>query len=329
MQKNLFTDWYLPEDDPISGYVYPGPVRIKENAVLIQRALSLVEMCREKGAEEFSLNDGFDSFRGHRIDTIQGYVYSLRKVPNTIPDFSKLGFSGTVQSLMMHKKLTTGGFVLICGETGQGKSTTCASFIKSRLERFGSFCLTLENPPEAPLHGPHGPSGMCIQTDVKTGQFGDALRGAVRCYPTQANNMLFVGEIRDPETAGEALRIAINGHLVVSSIHGADILSSIKRFMSLALSYNNMSEMEARSVFSTALRLVVHQRLKDVQDGSKRLEAKVLFSPSANSPVANRIRQGHIDSLSTDVQQQEELLNRGYLEKLLEMYSTTNIVDKA
>lgn len=328
MKLSNFTDWYIPENDPVSGYVYPGPIKIKENGNVIHRALNLVEICKEKNTEEFSIKDGGECFRGHRIDTVEGYVYSLRKVPNTIPEFARLGFDKSVQSLMLHKKLMTGGLVLVCGETGQGKSTTCSSFIKARLEKFGSFCLTLENPPEAPLHGSHGSNGICIQTDVKSGSFGEALRGAVRCYPTQGNSILFVGEIRDPETAGEALRIAVNGHLVISSLHGGDIISSLKRFTSLAYSYNNMSEIEARSLFSTSLRLVVQQRLIDLP-GGKKMDAKILFSPGTSSPVANRIRQGHIDSLSTDVQQQEELISRGQIERLLDMYSSSGIVDKA
>lgn len=218
---------------------------------------------------------------------------------------------------MLHERLNSGGLVIISGETGQGKSTTCAALIRARLERYSSFCLTLENPPELPLHGLHGERGICVQTDVRSGGFGEALRGAVRCYPTQGNSMLFVGEVRDPETAGEALRIAINGHLVVTSIHGGDIVSSMKRMLSLAQSYQNMGEAEAKSVFSSAFRLIVHQRLKDGANGEKRLEAQGLFSPSYASPVANRIRQGQLEGLSTDIQQQAQLLDRGLLEKII------------
>lgn len=317
---DIFTDWYIPADDPTQGYVYPGPVRIKENGTLIQAAMSLADSCRERDSEEFLVRNGERIFRGHRIETVEGWVYSLRRVPNLVPEFGRLGLDKGIQAMMLHRKLNAGGLVLVCGETGQGKSTTCAAFIRARMEKYASFCLTLENPPELPLHGMHGAGGMCIQTDVKSGEFGDALRGAVRCYPSQGNSILFVGEIRDPETAGEALRIAINGHLVVTSLHGGDIISSMKHLMTLALSYKNMSETEARSVFSSAFRLVIHQRLRDSSDGFKRLEAKALFSASHSSPVANRIRQGNVDGLSTDIQQQETLISLNQVDRIMELW---------
>ena len=53
----------------------------------------------------------------------------------------------------------------------------------------------------------------------------------MRCYPTSSGNMLYVGETRDPETATELIRIVTNGHLVFTTIHGSDIVSSLKRFI--------------------------------------------------------------------------------------------------
>ncbi len=312
------TDWYLPESNPTDGWVYPGPVRIIQSANLITVALRLGEACSEKAeSQEFVIVDEGKSYRGHTIDTVGGRVFSLRAMPSSIPDFGKIGLPRGLQAVLLHERLNPGGMVIISGETGQGKSTTSAALIKARLEKFASFCLTLENPPELPLNGLHGGGGICVQTDVKAGQFGDALRGAVRCYPTQGNSMLFVGEVRDPETAGEALRIAINGHLVITSIHGADIVSSMKRMLSLAQSYQNMGESEAKSVFSSAFRMMIHQRLREGSDGERRLEAQGLFSPGGASTVANRIRQGQLEGLSTDIQQQATLLERGMIDKLL------------
>lgn len=318
--QDLITDWYLPLESPAKGWVYPGPVRVGQSAKMVEIAIRLAEACRERDAEEFKLLDEKLVYRGHRMDTVDGLLYCLRRVPSYVPELSKLGFDRSLLGILMHKRLSQGGLVIVSGETGQGKSTTSAALIKARLERYSSFCLTLENPPELPLHGLHGAGGVCIQTDVKSGGFGDALRGAVRCYPTQGNSILFVGEIRDPETAGEALRIAMNGHLVITSIHGADIISSMKRLMSLAQSYKNMSADEAKSVLSSAFRLIVHQKLRDAPGLGKRLEAKILFSANHASPVANRIRGGQIEGLSTDIQQQESMLSQGQLDRLLTLW---------
>ena len=280
----------------------------------------MIEACQERDVDEFVVKDSDRVYRGHRIQTVSGNIYSLRKVPSYIPEFSKLGLHVGVQKILMDDRLSSGGLVIISGETGQGKSTTCASFLKARLEKFGSFCLTLENPPELPLHGFHGNGdsrGVCVQTEVQAGMFGEALRGAVRCYPTQGNSILFVGEVRDPETAGEALRIAMNGHLVVTSIHGADIISSLKRMMALAYAYPGMGESEARSVFSSAFRLIVHQKLRDSVNESKKLDASILFSSHGASSVANRLRDGKLEGLSTEIQQQERLIISNQIQKLL------------
>lgn len=318
--QDLITDWYIPAEDPTEGWVYPGPVKVKQSPRMAALAERLAVACQERAAQEFVLMDDKLVYRGRRIDTVEGSIYCLRRVPSYIPELSKLGLDRSIQTILLHKRLSQGGLVLISGETGQGKSTTSAAVIKARLERFSSFCLTLENPPELPLHGLHGSGGVCIQTDVKQGEFGDALRGAVRCYPTQGNSILFVGEVRDPETAGEALRIAMNGHLVITSIHGGDIISSMKRLLSLAQSYQGMSAEEAKSVLSSAFRLIVHQQLRDGATMGKRLEAKALFSPSHSSPVANRIRSGQMEHLSTEIQQQEMLISQGQVERLLTLW---------
>ena len=323
-RQEFITDWYIPEADPASGWAYPGPVAIAKDPGLIMIAHSLAEACSERDSVEFVVQADGRTYRGHRIDSVNGRIFSLRKMPSFVPAFHKLGLDPGIQKIMMSSRLSSGGLVIISGETGQGKSTTCASFLKARMERFGSFCLTLENPPELPLHGFHGEGanrGICVQTDVKAGEFGEALRGAVRCYPTQGNSILFVGEVRDPETAGEALRIAINGHLVVTSIHGGDVISSLKRMMALALSYPGMSETEGRSILASAFRLIVHQKLREAAPGgAKRLEGQLLFSPNQMSPAANRFKEGKLDGLSTDIQQQERLIQNKQIDRLLSLW---------
>lgn len=329
-RQELITDWYIPEKDPSQGWVYPGPTHIANDPELIMIANSLAEQSEECNSEEFVVkeerHDGTKRiYRGHRIETIDGRLFSLRKIPSFVPDFHMLGIPVGIQKMLMSPRLSNGGLIIISGETGQGKSTTSASFLLARIKEFGSFCLTLENPPELPLHGVVGEGdrmGICIQTDVRAGHFGEALRGAVRCYPTQGNSILFVGEVRDPETAAEALRIAINGHLVVTSIHGGDVISSLRRLMSLAMSYQGMGDMEARNVLSTAFRMIIHQKLRDngSANGGKKLEAQVLFSPNQTSPVANRIREGKIEGLATEIQQQETLLKSGQIAKLMSLW---------
>ena len=319
--EDTVTDWYLPESNPRGGWVYPGMVLVEENAKLTEVAREMAALCQQKPGEDFVIKHGARLYRGHRIGSVEGDLLALRRVPSMVPPLDKLGLSDPVRALLLHEKLSKGGLVIIAGETGQGKSTTAAAAIRARVEKFGSFCLTVEDPPELPLNGRVGKSGMVVQTDVRQGNFGDALRGAMRSYPTQGNSILFVGETRDPETAGEVLRIATNGHLVITTIHGDDLIGSTQRFMALARAHKGMNEQEAKAVFSSAFRLMLHQQLSH-EGGRRQLKANILFSGDRSSPVANRIRQGSIEGLSTDVQQQGLLLREGSVERLLSMFDS-------
>jgi Tfp pilus assembly pilus retraction ATPase PilT len=319
--EDTVTDWYLPEGKAAEGWVYPGMVPVRDNERLTEIAREMAVLCQSRPGEDFVIKHGARLFRGHRISSVEGTLLALRRVPSMVPPIDKLGLPPAVQGLLLHEKLSRGGLVIIAGETGQGKSTTAGATIRARVERFGSFCLTVEDPPELPLHGRIGKSGMVVQTDVRAGNFGDALRGAMRSYPTQGNSILFLGETRDPETASQVLQIATNGHLVITTIHGEDLISSTQRFLSLARAHPGMTETEARSVFSSAVRLILHQKLSH-EGGRRQLQATILFSGDRSSPVANRVRQGSVEGLSTDVQQQQLLLKSGNVNQLLSMFDS-------
>lgn len=320
--EEIITDWYLPESNPLDGFVYPGPVPIQEHARLYEMANHMLQMAKEKtssGYEEFVVRMNDRSFRGHKIMTITGPVYALRRLPAYIPTLDKLGMDAAVRQILLHKDLSRGGLVMVCGETGQGKSTTCASTVKERMTNLGSFCLTVEDPPEMPLHGPHG-KGRCLQTEVQSGKWGDAMRGAMRCYPTVSGSMLYVGETRDPETAAEVLRIATNGHLVLTTVHADGLDSAIRRYMSLASAA--MVESEVRNIMASSFRLALHQQLSTDANPNggvkKRLKVGFLFSPNNRSPVAQKMRTG--ENLNNEIRMQEMTLKNKGAAGIMEMW---------
>lgn len=322
--EELITDWYLPEADALEGFVYPGPVPIKEHSRLFEMATKLLEMAKEKtasGYEEFVVRINNRTFRGHKIQTITGAFYALRRLPAYIPSLDKLGMDAAVRQILLHPNLCRGGLVLVCGETGQGKSTTCASTVKERMISQGSFCLTVEDPPEMPLHGAHG-KGRCLQTEVQSGKWAEAMRGAMRCYPTVSGSMLYVGETRDPETAVEVLRIATNGHLVLTTIHAEGLDSAIRRYMSLAAA--GMMESEVRNIMASSFRLALHQKLVDENGpngvSKKRLKVGFLFSPNNRSPVAQKLRTG--ENLNNEIRMQELALKNSGASGIMEMWNT-------
>lgn len=310
------SDWYLPLNDPLKGFVYPGPVDINSNSELYEPAREMAVLAGAQQAGDFLLTYGERRYRCNRIPSIDGLWFAMRRMAPDVPDIDKIGIQSTIVRLLRHKCLTKGGIILIAGETGQGKSTTAAALIKSRLIDYESFALTIEDPPEMMLHGSHG-KGRCIQTEVHGGKFADAMRGAARAYPSIGNSIMFVGETRDSETAFESLVSASNGHLVVTTIHAFDVVSAIKRYLSLAAGFGGLSEEAAYSSFGSAMRLVMHQNLHFNPDNTRKLEVSFLFSPNGQNGISQKIRSRSVDMLSTDQQNQQMLAGRNDMEGLL------------
>jgi len=111
--------------------------------------------------------------------------------------------------------------------------------------------------------------------------------------------------------ASEVLKIATNGHLVVTTLHGSDLMIGLKRFLGLAMSYKNANESEVKSMFASVFRLMIHQRLELLPGGKKKIRPTILFSPSSASSVASRLRSGGLELLATEIQNQNMTLAKG------------------
>ncbi|HRJ06303.1 MAG TPA: GspE/PulE family protein [Candidatus Saccharibacteria bacterium] len=135
------------------------------------------------------------------------------------------------------------GMVLMVGPTGSGKSTTLYSMLNA-LNTSDRKILTLEDPIE---YGISGISQIPVNT---TGgkSFADALRSVLRLDP----DVVMVGEIRDQDTAKTAIQASITGHLVLSSFHANSTSAAFSRMIDL---------IGQNPIFSSAIRLVIAQRL--------------------------------------------------------------------
>ncbi len=322
--EDKISDWYLPANEPLDGWFFPGRVPVRDFQNLYDMATQLAERSRKRtadGYEEFVVKEGDRSYRGHRIQTVSGPIFALRRMPSVVPKMENLGLDKSIVEVLLHPHIAKhGGLIIVCGETGQGKSTTLAAVIMARVSRLGAFCLTIEDPPEMPLHGAHG-AGLCYQTEVRIGAWGDAMRGAMRCYPAISGSMLYVGETRDPETAAEVLRAAINGHLVLTTIHANDVSTCIQRFVTLAKGHLASDE-EARSVLASALRLVMHQELEFIpgvngEPSKRKLKAKFAISVNDSSALAQAIRDPKSGNVKDVEEQQLVQLRMGGVGKLL------------
>jgi len=118
------------------------------------------------------------------------------------------------------------GIILVTGPTGSGKSTTLYTALRE-LCKPNVNILTVEDPVESTIKGINQ-----VQVNVKAGlTFATALRAFLRQDP----DIIMVGEIRDSETAEIAIRAAITGHLVFSTLHTNDAASSVTRMIDMGI----------------------------------------------------------------------------------------------
>lgn len=136
------------------------------------------------------------------------------------------------------------GLVLLTGPTGSGKTTTLYAAIRELLERAPLNILTVEDPVEYEIEG-------VAQAEVDSGDkvsFGKALRSLLRHDP----DVIMIGEIRDETSLDTAVKAALTGHLVLSTLHTNDAPSAVTRLRDMGL---------APHILGATLRLCVAQRL--------------------------------------------------------------------
>ncbi|HKW89526.1 MAG TPA: type IV-A pilus assembly ATPase PilB [Candidatus Acidoferrales bacterium] len=167
-------------------------------------------------------------FRVSTVPTLFGEKIVLRLLDkeNLRLDMTKLGFE--TDSLTKFEKaiLRPYGMVLVTGPTGSGKTNTLYSSV-ARLNTIDTNIMTAEDPVEFQLGGIN-------QVQMKE-QIGLNFASALRAFLRQDPNIILVGEIRDFETAEIAVKAALTGHLVLSTLHTNDAPSTISRLMNMGI----------------------------------------------------------------------------------------------
>lgn len=297
-----FTDIYVGKDGAwlsgVPGTSDPIAPPVEDAAELVSlRTACENYLTANPEREDFSIRHGDISYRASVMITIVEKVFVLRRLSDKVKLIGELGIPPLVVEMMMRPKMT--GLFVISGAFGQGKTTTAAAMVAGRISHFGGVAVTIEEPPEMPLHGRHG-EGVCYQTWVEKGGFGHACRQAARWAPS----IIFIGEIRDAETAIEALRASINGKLVICTAHADNSAMVIERIYNLANGEGGSSD-DVLGMLSTGLTGVLHQRLEN--SGSRRnLMLEPLFMTEEDGPGARGIiRLKRFDQLKSISQLQK------------------------
>jgi len=309
------TDFYIPEYAPDEGYAFieSKPLMALESKSLLTLMYKISEACKKEQrivsaknghdtVEDFSIKFSGIDYRCYAMNALTGKIYKLRRIPDEVFSYESLGIPSHLTQYIEDESFLQNGLFLISGGHGQGKSTTCASITKKRLDDFGGVCIAVEDPPEFPLHGRHG-DGICYQIPVIQNGFSHAIRGAMRSYPVGTNGIIMIGEIRDSETAVEAIQASLNGRLVIATIHSNTIIDALFRLESMATSL--MGEKETRLKMASGFRMAIHQK---IMLSREKIGVKSLL---LTQQVYSYLREGKYDQLMTEKQRQKALLARG------------------
>jgi twitching motility protein PilU len=228
----------------------------------------------------------------YRAMGVSGAV--LRRVKTEVPTIEALELPPLLGSLALERQ----GLILLVGATGAGKSTTVAAMLHHRIARSRGHVVTIEDPVEF-VHAADQSLVSQREVGIDTESYLVGLRNALR----QAPDVIFVGELRDSETAAVALHSAETGHLVLSTLHATNATTSIERLL-------HFFQPEVRTAIllqlSLALRAVVAQRLVPRGEGKGRAAAVEIMLVTPR--IQALIRRGELEAIRQAI---EEGTNEG------------------
>ena len=225
------------------------PNTIKKNLITRIKIISGMNITESRlpqdGAIKTTLQDLELDLRVSCLPTSEGekIVIRILDYSMSLSGLEHLGFNEENYKKVLSMINVPNGIILVTGATGSGKSTTVYSILQ-RLNKEETNIITVEDPIEMDIEGINQ-----VQTNSEIGlDFANVLRSILRQDP----NIIMIGEIRDTETAKIAVRASITGHLVLSTLHTNDSLTTIERLLDM--------EVE-RYLLSTSLTGIISQKL--------------------------------------------------------------------
>ncbi len=236
----------------VDGYMLQA---VELSMAICKRIFGVVKiLCQIDTSQKAQVQDGHFSVavKGRRVDYRVSFTPAVHGQKLVIRVLDSSGAPGRLHELglvpWMYEKLRQvatkdAGMLLVCGPTGSGKTTTLYSCLRE-IDVEQRNAITIEDPVEYHLEG-------CTQIpiDHKQGHtFATILRSVLRQDP----DVIFVGEVRDLETAQVAMQAAMTGHLVYTTVHSKDSIGAIFRLLDLGIE---------NYLVANALNLIVAQRL--------------------------------------------------------------------
>lgn len=243
---------------------------------------------RKRWSVDYALSINQVRVRINAFYTTRGLSLAIRLLPERIPD---------VVSLNLHPSLNQiwelqGGLVLVCGSTGSGKSTTCAALLEEINRTRATHIITIEDPIEYRFK----PKRSFIEqreVGIHVPSFNQGLLDSLRENP----DVIFVGELREPDTIRLTLNAAESGHLVFATLHATDAEDAIYRI-------NNCVSGEGQDViryqFASSLSWLIVQQLTYVERVGFRVPHLSILK--ATPSVRSTIRENKLTQLESIMQ---------------------------
>jgi twitching motility protein PilT len=239
---------------------------------------------------------GIGRFRVNILRQRSSFMIVMRVIPFTIPTVESLQLPPVISKLAEAER----GMVLVTGVTGSGKSSTLAAVVNVINATMHKHIVTLEQPIEF-LHRDINSSVTQREVGIDTDSFRDGLKAALRQDP----DVVLIGEMRDSETIDTALKAAETGHLLLSTLHTPDAVTTIMRIIAM---FPPEEQDVVRIRIAESLNAVISQRLLPRKDGNGRVvAAEVMVVTSAIRDLILEARVGEIRDFIAEGREQYQM----------------------
>jgi len=237
---------------------------------------------------------GIGRFRVNILRQRSSFMIVMRSIPFDVPSFETLGLPQVLGQIATAER----GMILVTGVTGSGKSSTMAAIINHINQNQHKHVLTLENPIEF-LHRDVNCSVTQREIGTDTDDFRQGLRAALRQDP----DVVLIGEMRDAETIDTAMKAAETGHLLISTLHTPDAVTTIGRIVAM---FPPEEQEVTRLRLADALQAVISQRLLPRGDGKGRVAALeiLIATGTARDMIREANRSGELRDYIRDSREQ-------------------------
>jgi len=292
------SDLHIKTGSPPAYRIDGDLIKLKGPKVTAEAAKQLVyPLLSEQNLAKLEANLSVDC--SHRVGSLQfrinifmendGLAAAIRALSLDIPKIEDIGFPNDVWKSIVTRKQ---GLVLLTGITGAGKSTTIASLVDRISETSARRIITIEDPIEYLF-----PQKNCMISQREVGRDCKSFLGGLKEMLREDPDVVFVGEMRDPETILMTLMAAETGHLVFSTLHTRDTTGTVTRILDY---FPTGRQAEVRNQLSLGLAYIISQKLVPRKDGEGRVVAMEILNN--NFACANLIRTGKIEQLYSQLQ---------------------------